>query len=109
MVQKLWSTTVILDGPKFRSTTVIFDRPKLRSTTVFLYGPKLRSKTVVLDGPKLRLTGGPLEHCPFGRLSFVILDGPNNAIWTKKPSSLNLHTTGWSDVGCWMSSIAIFA
>ena len=40
-----------------------------------------------MDGPKLRLTGGPLDHRPFGRLSFVNLDGPNYAIWTKEPSS----------------------
>ena len=30
-----------------------------------------------MDGPKLRLTGGPLDHGPFGQLSFVNLDGPN--------------------------------
>ena len=40
-----------------------------------------------MDGPKLRLSGGPLDHRPFGRLSFVNLDGPNYVIWTKEPSS----------------------
>ena len=41
-----------------------------------------------MDDLKLRLTGGPLDHRPFGRLSFVNLDGPNYAIWTKEPSSM---------------------
>ena len=93
----------ISESPQMRAT-VIFDSPKLRSTTVVLDGPKICSTTIVLDGPKLLLTGGPLDHCPkggrklrlsvgpldhrpFGRLSFVNLDGPNYAIWTKEPSS----------------------
>ena len=41
-----------------------------------------------MEGPKIHLTGGPLDHRPFGRLRFVNLDGPNYAIWTKEPSSL---------------------
>ena len=102
---KLQSTTVILDGPKLRSTTIILDGPKFRSTPIVLEGPKLRSTIVVwtvqnyvsqvvhwiivqMDNPNLRLTGGPLDHRPNGRLSFVNLDRPNYAIWTKEPSSI---------------------
>ena len=53
-----------------------------------IYVPQVVHWTIVqMDGPKLRISGGPLDHCPFGRLSFVNLDGPNYAIWTKEPSS----------------------
>ena len=52
-----------------------------------------------MDGPKLRLRGGPLDHRPFGRLSFVYLDGPNYAIWTKEPSSnIQYNLQGIQDI-----------
>ena len=38
-----------------------------------------------VDGPNKCLTGGPVGHCPFGRLSLIFLNGPNYAIWTKEP------------------------
>ena len=57
--------------------------------TIQIYVSEVVHWTIVqMDGPKLRLSGGPLDHRPFGRLSFVNLDGPNYAIWTKEPSSV---------------------
>ena len=59
--------------------------------TIQIYVSQVVHWTIVqMDGPKLRLSGGPLDHRPFGRLSFVNLDGPNYAIWTKEPSSANI-------------------
>ena len=53
------------------------------------YVSQVVHKTIVqMADLKLRLTGGPLDHRPFGRFSFVTLDGPNYAIWTKEPSSI---------------------
>ena len=84
-----WSKWRNFDRPNLRNLTVqMDDGPMDHLRDVILDGPKLRSTTVVLDRPKLRLSGGPLDHRKFGRLSFVNLDGPNYAIWTKEPSSM---------------------
>ena len=60
----------------------------LSKWTVQNYVSQVIHWTIVqMDSPKLRLTGGPLDHCPFVQLSFVNLDGPNYAIFTKELSS----------------------
>ena len=43
-----------------------------------------------MDSPNLRLSGGPLDHPPFGRLHFVNLNNPNNTIWTVQNTPFGL-------------------
>ena len=64
-----------------------FEQSNIQSTVVILDGPNLLPITLQMDGQKLRLTGGLLDHRPFGQLRLVNLDGSNYAIWTKDPSS----------------------